>query len=205
GRGSELHVLLPEIHFGSVYYAYTMRVPRQRPTGYSTLATLVDDQIARRLSPLSCGDWSTGGGAELGRLGVRYVVLHRALYVLNPQAPDRAWFAWWGLVRDGFAPVARDGAITLFARGDSNERPPYPEPDRSRQWFCLGWHFDEVDPGTGGHYSAFWFYGAPQLPGRIEAPRGTQVRIYGSGRAWHLATILVPQAAQDFRVRFVRR
>ncbi|MFN2466529.1 MAG: hypothetical protein ABR521_00125, partial [Gaiellaceae bacterium] len=73
GRVLELPVFLPDRHYGSVYLYYSMQAPRERPLGYSTLAPLRADEVARELQPLTCGDWSGGADELLRRLGVRYV------------------------------------------------------------------------------------------------------------------------------------
>jgi len=117
GRLLELPVFLPDRHFGSVYLAYAHQAPRERPGGYSTLAPVRADEVARRLRPLGCGDW--GGGAEslLRELDVRYVAVHRGLYTENPLVNGRCRApAVQALRRHGFRPLARDGAVEVFAR-----------------------------------------------------------------------------------------
>ncbi|MDX6482505.1 MAG: hypothetical protein QOE95_276, partial [Gaiellaceae bacterium] len=55
GRLLELPIFLPDIHYGSVYQYYDIQVRRERPLGYSTLAPVAADDLARRLLPLNCG------------------------------------------------------------------------------------------------------------------------------------------------------
>ena len=117
GRLLELPVFLPDRHFGSVYLYYSLQAWRERPLGYSTLAPLRADEIARQLLPLACGDWSGGGEALLSRLGVRYVAVHRGLYTKNPIVRGPCYEpALRGLEAHGFRPLARDGAVSVFVR-----------------------------------------------------------------------------------------
>jgi len=114
GRLLELPVFLPDRHLGGVYLYYDMQARRQRPEGYSTLAPEEADRTARRLRPLNCGDWSKHPGL-LQRLGVRYVVVHRALYEHNPPVSAACFgAAVRGLGRHGFRSLAHDGPIELY-------------------------------------------------------------------------------------------
>jgi hypothetical protein len=114
GRLLELPVFLPDRHYGSVYLYYAMQAKRERPAGYSTLATQEADRLMRRLRPLNCG---AAGWQLLDRLGVRYVALHAGLYRGVPivradcVAPVRV-----ALSQHGFRVLARDGAVTMFER-----------------------------------------------------------------------------------------
>ena len=94
GRLLELPVYLPDVHLGSVYLYYDMQAPRQRPLGYSTLATATDDATARRLRDQLSPEL-------LRRLGVRYVAVHRGGRLRLP----------------GYRVLARDGPITMYERG----------------------------------------------------------------------------------------
>src|SRR5207253_893142 len=141
GRLLDLPVFLPGIHFGGVYLYYDMQVRRQRPGGYSTLAPRIADATARELRRLNCGDWTGGRAGLLHALGVGAIALHGGLFTENPDVPDRSWFAWRGLVRHGFRPLAGDGPITVFthAAAGRSAAPPPPEPERNRAYFCEGW------------------------------------------------------------------
>jgi len=112
GRMLELPVFRPDIHFGSVYLAYSRQSPRQRPQGYSTTAPPAADRLARALRPLSCGRGHVPAG-----LGFRYVVVHRGLYGQSGFfAPGCAELAEQALRRDGWRLLARDGPISSWER-----------------------------------------------------------------------------------------
>jgi hypothetical protein len=108
----ELPVFRPDIHFGSVYLAYVRQSPRRRPQGYSTTARRPADVLARDLRGLSCGR-----GSIPRALGIRFVTVHRGLY------RQSGWFAAGcadaaeaALRRQGWALLARDGAVSSWAR-----------------------------------------------------------------------------------------
>ena len=130
GRLVEVPVFRPGIHYGGVYLYYDMRAKRERPQGYSTLAPVVADTVAKRLAPINCGDWRTGAAALLDRLGVRQVMFHAGLFKDNPEAPDTAAFAWQGLVAHGYRPVATDGPVTLLAVRRRSRAALHPSPSR---------------------------------------------------------------------------
>jgi hypothetical protein len=113
GRLLELPVFRPELHYGSVYLGYARQSPRERPQGYSTLASRAADRLARELRGLSCGR-----GELPPALGIRYVTVHRGLYAqsrfFGAPCPDDAEAA---LRRAGWRLVARDGAIATYERG----------------------------------------------------------------------------------------
>jgi hypothetical protein len=112
GRLLELPVFRPELHYGSVYLAYARQSPRERPQGYSTLAPPAADRLARGLRGLSCGRSTVPSS-----LGVRYVAVHRGLYVqsgfFDATCPDRAEAE---LRRDGWRRIAREGPIATYER-----------------------------------------------------------------------------------------
>lgn len=115
GRLLELPVFNPGIHYGSVYLAYARQAPRERPQGYSTTAARASELLARRLRGLSCGY-----GSLPGRLGVRFVAVHRGLYRQSgwfaPECADRAEAA---LRREGWQLLGRQGEISMWtARPD---------------------------------------------------------------------------------------
>lgn len=109
GRLFELPVFRPDTHYGSVYLAYAMESPRERPQGYSTVGPPEADRLARRLRPLSCGRGAFPAG-------VRYIAVHRGLYEQSGYfGPECAAAAERALVRGGWRLLARDGAVSVYA------------------------------------------------------------------------------------------
>ncbi len=112
GRLFELPVFRPDIHFGSAYLAYSRQSPRERPQGYSTTARRAADTLARELRGVSCGR-----GTIPAELGVRFVVVHRALYrqsgFFAETCADAAEAALGG---QGWTLLARDGLISSWGR-----------------------------------------------------------------------------------------
>ena len=163
GRVLEVPVFRPGIHYGGVYLYYGTQVPRQRPQGYSTLAPVEADELAKELAPVNCGDW-TGRPAELlERLGVTSIVFHEGLFRDNPAAPDTAAFAWEALVRHGFRPQAEDGPVTLLTRRGVGPPPPSPvaDPPRDVAQFCDGWRPNDGEGRvTSARHASLWAYNA---------------------------------------------
>jgi hypothetical protein len=90
GRLLELPVYAPDRQEASVYLYYAMEAPRERPSGYSTVAPKAAVRVARELQP--CTDVRS-----LGELGVRLLAVHG-----RPRCgiPGRL--------------LARDGPISLY-------------------------------------------------------------------------------------------
>jgi hypothetical protein len=113
GRLLELPVFRPDMHYGSAYLGYARQSPRERPQGYSTLASPAADRLARELRGLSCGR-----GAIPRELGIRFVTVHRGLYAQSrffaADCPERAEQA---LATTGWRLLARDGPIASYVRG----------------------------------------------------------------------------------------
>jgi hypothetical protein len=118
GRILELPVFRPEIHYGSVYQLYALQQPRERPSGYSTVADRDADRLMQRLRPLNRGDWSGGKGQLLRDLGVTAVLVHEGLFVDNPEVGATRDGAERGLERNDFVPIFRDGPVRLWVRDD---------------------------------------------------------------------------------------
>jgi hypothetical protein len=190
GRLFELPVFLPDVHYGSVYLYYDQRVRRQRPGGYSTTAPRKADELARRLQPFSCGDWTTGAGELLQRLGVSMVTLHRGLYVENPLLADTSWMAWRGLAMHGWRPLATDGGVTSFGRGSSDAAPPFAEPSRDDALFCEGWYRSDIRGRqmSSGH-AALWVYGEGIVRLFVASPEPLPVRFSLDGRIHSHVTV----------------
>ena len=130
GRLLEVPVFLPDRHEGGVYLYYAMQAPRERPTGYSTVAPPHADAVARALRPINCGRWSPRLERLLRTLDVRYVVHHTDRYVAAGRRA-RSCFnpAGLALERHGFGILAcaDDFAVILLARGAGREScPPRP-------------------------------------------------------------------------------
>jgi hypothetical protein len=113
GRLLELPVFLPDIHYGSVYQYYDMQVLRERPLGYSTLAPVAADELARRLRALNCG--RARDVALLRRLAVRYVAVHKPLFAHTTLVPASCQAkAERGLRRLGLRRLVSGGAIEIW-------------------------------------------------------------------------------------------
>jgi hypothetical protein len=190
GRLTELPVFLPDVHYGSVYMYYAMQAPRQRTGGYSTLATAAADAQARALQPLNCGDWTAGRAATLRRLDISVITFHRALFVRNVAVPDRSWYAWQGLLDNGWRPTdpaaanpETVGLITTFVRGGgAAPANPLGQPDRTTAHYCQGWY----GPGPDGipmsrKRAPFWVFGAGSLTMRVATDAAIALRISVDG------------------------
>jgi hypothetical protein len=197
GRLLELPIFDPGIHHGGVYLWYDTAAHRERPGGYSTTAPKQAKSVADRLHRLNCGDWTGRAAAELRRLGVGAIALHRGLYRDNPAVPDTAWFAWRSLLREGWSVRRTARSVWLFERRPIGLLPRLDEPSRSDPVFCQGWYAD-------GHMSEkhapFWIHGSGTLRLRF-APSSLPRRVAVDGRpgyelgkpGWHLVTVDVPR------------
>ncbi len=108
GRLVELPIFRPDIDLGSVYLAYALQSPRQRPQGYSTTAAQAADGWAKRHHDLSCG---------IGDVPtyVRFIAIHRGVYRRAGYVGDRCAAAAEAMLRrQGFKLLARSGAITMW-------------------------------------------------------------------------------------------
>ena len=224
GRVLEVPVFRPGIHYGSVYLYYGTQVPRERPQGYSTLAPVEADELAKELAPVNCGDW-TGRPAELlERLGITSIVFHEGQFRDNPAAPDSAAFAWEALVRHGYRPQAEDGPVTLLARRGGGTAPParIREPARDAAVFCDGWLPNDGEGRvTSAPHASLWAYnaggadlrlflrrdaGPADLRITVDGRRGLDTTVSSLGETrvplgdegWHLVTLDGPR-----RVRVV--
>jgi hypothetical protein len=166
GRLLEVPVLHPSVQLGSIYLWYDQGARRERPGGYSTIAPTSAARLALRLQELNCGDWRPGTDGLLRRLGVRYVAFHRGL------AGPTGWFAWRELRRHGFGQLARDGAISMLARGRAGVNPPVSEPAR-RLVFCEGWN----DRSPRYRHAAFWAPGPVRVTLTTRDPVRTNITV----------------------------
>jgi hypothetical protein len=126
--GRILELPITESVFGSPYLYYVMQEPRERPGGYASARPKEQAAFNARWKRLNCGDWRTGDDDELARLGIRSILLHRGLYDFRRESLG-AQFAVTGLDKNGWRPVAIDGRITLFVRGE-NPGPPLRAPSQ---------------------------------------------------------------------------
>ena len=109
GRLFELPVFRPDTHYGSVYLAYAMDSPRERPQGYSTVGPTEADRVARLYRPLSCGRGPVPPG-------IRFIAVHRALYEQSRYfGAGCADAAERSLVRRGWLLLGRDGSVAVYA------------------------------------------------------------------------------------------
>jgi hypothetical protein len=201
GRLLELPVFDPDVHLGSVYLWYDTAAQRERPGGYSTTAPKAAKATADRLHRLNCGDWSGDAEAQLRRLEVEAIALHRGLFARNPAVPSTVWFAWRALLQRGWTVKRTAGAVWLFERGGLGLLPALIEPPRAAPVFCQGWY---AETGSGRYMSEahapFWIYGSGKLrlrfassplPHRVtvDGRRGPELRTPG----WHLVSVDVPR------------
>jgi hypothetical protein len=113
GRVLELPVFMPDINYGGVYLYYDMQARRERPAGYSSVEPRAAYDLSRSLLALNCGRIDTSQLARLHELGVRYVVVHRALFGYRaiesaPCTPPPARRV------ESFRRLARDGPVTIY-------------------------------------------------------------------------------------------
>lgn len=194
GRLLEVPVFRPGIHYGGVYLYYGTQTPRQRPQGYSTLAPVIADSVAKELAAINCGDWTARPGKLLARLGVKLVLFHAGLFRDNPAAPDTAAFAWRGLVRHGYRPQASDGPVTLLARrrGTPPPEPPMADPPRDVAQLCDGWAPNDGEGRVMSQpHASLWAYnaGGADLRLFLRSEQPADVRIGIDGRTSFRQTI----------------
>ncbi len=188
GRMLEVPVFRPGIHYGGVYLYYSTQAQRERPQGYSTLAPVEADEVAKQLTQINCGDWTRRPAALLTRLGVTSIVFHGGLFRDNPAAPDTAAFAWDALVGHGYRPQAEDGPVTLLTRRGSGPPPrsPVAEPPRDVAQFCEGWRPNDGEGRvTSAPHASLWAYNAGGVDLRLFLRRDGEpgeVRISVDGR-----------------------
>ena len=115
GRVLELPVFLPDLHYWSVYQYDDMQALRERPAGYSTVAPKTAYDLMRTLLPMNCGRLDTAQLAELRRLGVRYVAVHRALFRFR-RLPKQGPACTPPPARrlHSFPRLASDGEVTIY-------------------------------------------------------------------------------------------
>jgi hypothetical protein len=163
-------------HFGSVYLYYATQTPRERPTGYSTLAPESVHAFTARFRRLNCGVWRRSDAAELRRLGIEQIIFHAGVF--DQAGLPGAWFAWRGLEDQGFRAGARDGPVFQLRRSSASQQdPPVPEPDRSQPVYCDGWNGNV----TATLEAVVWMWGSGQAGIAVTAPDGVTVAIAVDG------------------------
>jgi hypothetical protein len=198
GRLLELPVFDPTVHLGSVYLWYDTAAQRERPGGYATTAPKTAKRTSDRIHRLNCGDWSNGMAAEIERLGVGTIALHRGLYVEKRAVTRTSWFAWRSLLAHGWTLQRTAGPVWLFERRRIGLLTVPPEPSRTKPVFCQGWY---GDTGSGRYMSekhaAFWYYGrSAEVAFAPSDPRPRITFHGGTKRGWHLVTVDVPHLSR---------
>ena len=171
GRLLELPIVTGIVgQYGSVYQYYVMQAPRERPSGYSSVAPIATKELPATLGGLTCGDWPPDGQDELDRLGVRYLLFHGGVY-RQAQLPG-AWFAWRELQDRGYRSVAGDSGISLLQLMSAPmQAPPVAEPDRADPVLCRGWAGERM-LATG---ASLWLWGEGDAVLRLDADEPTGV------------------------------
>ncbi len=175
GRLLELPIVSGIVgQYGSVYQYYVMQAPRERPSGYSSVAPPETRELPATLGGLNCGDWPPGGQQELDRLGVRFMLFHAGVY-RQARLPG-AWFAWRALQERGYRSVVTDHGVSLLVvQSGPVQPPPVAEPDRAEPVLCRGWS------GTGmiGTSASLWLWGGEETTLEFDAsePVGVTVRV----------------------------
>jgi hypothetical protein len=203
----ELPLVEPGVHYGSVYDYYATQAPRERLSGYSTLAPESAVAFYFRMNRLSCGVWLPGDRGAIAALGVENVVFHRGVY-RQMRAPG-AWFAWRGLQDAGYRPAAGTDTVTFFAEAGELAAPPVPEPAADRPVLCEGWRGRRMVERE----ASFWINGSGALELHVRAPGRITVQMWVDGRPggsidiagettfsvplgtsrWHSVTFAVPR------------
>jgi hypothetical protein len=176
GRVLELPMIEPGVHNGSVYDYYAPQAPRERLSGYSTLAPERAVNFYFSMNRLSCGVWLPGDREQLAALGVRHVVFHKGLY-RQAQLPG-AWFGWRGLQAQGFRPSGGAETVTYFGEGGEIAAPPAPEPRRNRPVLCEGWRGSTMVERE----ASMWINGGGELELHVSAAGATRARVWVDGR-----------------------
>jgi hypothetical protein len=177
GRVLELPLFEPGIHYGSVYDAFQLQAPRERPGGYSTLVPQPAFDFFFQRNRLSCGIWLPGDEEILDELGVEHVAFHLGLY--RQGGVPGAWFGWRALADHGFEPIARGGEVTLFGRGaGASVEAPVPEPSRAEPFLCEGWR----GPTMRERQGLLWLYGSGPVRLEVSAIAETPAALWVDGR-----------------------
>jgi hypothetical protein len=208
GRLLELPLVEPGIHFASVYDLYATRAPRERLSGYSTLLPPEALSFYFTYNRISCGVWLPGDEQALRTRDVEYAAFHEGVY--RAAKIPGVWFAWRSLLAHGFAPRAKDGAITLLGRGEQTASGPLlREPSRARPLLCEGWRRRTMVE----RQAPLWVFGSGSLALAVSttAPLDATLWVDGErlpgvtvseeatlqaeleGRRWHAVVVEIPE------------
>jgi hypothetical protein len=115
---------------GSIYLYYTMQNPRERPGGYASARPKEQAAFYARWRHLNCAAWRPDDNRALEALGIGAIVVHGGLYAFLG-SPGGDGVAAANLDANGWRPVAKDGPVTLYVRGE-NPGPAVPPPSGGR-------------------------------------------------------------------------
>jgi hypothetical protein len=158
GRVLELPILERGAgQLASVYLYYGMQAPRERPVGYAAAPPRGARGFVERFNRLDCGIWLPGDGAELARLGIRYVIVHRGLYRFTGRETAESFASRALTLRSGglrmLPPVGRAGPVLKL--------------NTTRPYLCDGWNADQELKETEG---GAWIYGSGRLLVELSGP-----------------------------------
>ena len=222
GRVLEVPVFRPGIHYGGVYLYYGTQAPRERPQGYSTLAPVEADELAKELAAINCGDWTGRPDALLEATRHHERRLPRGTVPGQPGGaghgrvrlarPHPAWLPAAGRRRAGHAPRT--------ARRRSGASGPVDEPARDAAVFCDGWRPNDGEGRvTSARHASLWAYnpggadlrlflraeGEPaDVRLTVDGRRGLDAHVAALGETrlplgdegWHLVTIDGPRGVR---------
>ena len=165
GRVLELPILERGAgQLASVYLYYGMQAPRERPVGYAAAPPRGARGFVERFNRLDCGIWLPGDGAELARLGIRYIVVHRGLYRFTGQETAESFAS---LALAGRGGLARPPPAALRVLPPVGRAGPVLKLDTARPYLCDGWDDDrELKETEGGA----WIYGSGRLSVELSGP-----------------------------------
>ena len=199
GRVLEVPVFRPGIHYGGVYLYYATQAPRQRPQGYSTLAPVEADELAKELAggQLRRLDWPAGRAVRSPRRHERR--LPRGAVPRQPGGAGHGRLRMGGARAPRLPATSGGGPVTLLARRGGGPPTPSPVdyPPRDVAQFCDGWRPNDGEGRvTSRRHASLWAYNAGGC-GPASLPRGragpADVRVTVDGRRGRDSRGLKPQ------------
>lgn len=215
GRQLEIPLFEPGIHYGSIYDAYQLQTPFERPSGYSTLAPPVAYDFFWELNRINCGIVLPLDLDHLRALGVKTLLFHVGAFRQSDRASP--WHAWRSLQKAGLRATVRGGEVYLFPlderQGAPPQTPPVPEPNRAHPVLCEGWRGFTMKERD----APLWLYTSKNVeltltaPGRTEASvrvddrpartfevdREVTIQVEIAEPGWHAVVLAVPQLFLD--------